>query len=132
MKNTEILWLLDTLSSQSHPDPEGFVASLDLKSNNPANINEEEAAKYGVTKVDEPALSIYSAMARDKDVGVGDKYRDADRVRVREMASQALAENKSPTNPFIDESGMWKLGFKPASSSVVDEKALRKTIRELL
>lgn len=132
MKDSEVLWLLETLSSQGHPDPEGFVASLTDGENNPAKLLPEEGMRYGITNVDEPALSIYGAMARDKDNGVGDKYSSADRNKVRSMASNAIMNNQPPANPFIDNEGRWKMGFKSKRSGLVNESDLKKTIRDMI
>lgn len=124
MNDEELLWMMDMLSVNQHPDPEGFVASLKTDESNMAGISEMEASEFGIYNTDEPALSVFGALQRDIKYGTGDRYKDANRIDIRGRVLNGLMSDTTPKNPFLDSNGNLNVGIKVRKSEMPDDKEM--------
>lgn len=108
LKDSELLWAMDALTQQGHPDPEGLVARIEQApedEGNIAGVDPQEAAQYGIPFVDEPAMSLFAAAKRDITTGDVSQYQTIDRMPLRKRTEAALLQGTQPKHPFLDPQG---------------------------
>ena len=109
--DNHLMWAMNTLSANQHPDPVGLVAQMESTNDlNAAGIDPDTAAAYGVPHVNEPSLSMYAAMRHDVDTQDVSRYRGLpNRGDVEARANNALLKQLRPANPFTDKQGRMTL-----------------------
>lgn len=119
--DSQLMWAMNTLSANQHPDPIGLVAQMESTNDlNAAGVDPEMAAEYGVPHVNEPVMSMYAAMRRDIDTQDVSRYSTlANRSDVEARTDAVLMKQVRPVNPFMDRQGRMTLqrGRAPAGKA---------------
>ena len=109
LKPEELLWAMNTLTANGHPDPEGLLARMEAAppdDMNPAGVPPEEAEQYGVPYVDEPVMSMFAATKRDIANPDPKRYEQYSKSSIRKRTNAALLSGVQASNPFTDGVGV--------------------------
>lgn len=131
----EMLWAMDTLAEQQHPDPLGLLAVMQRTDDaNIARVTEEEGQAAGVPYVDEPMMSMFAALHRDVSNPDTTRYAHVavDKQKVQHRLDNALIQGKPSRNPFVTPDGFLKLRRGRKSPKPFTDEQLKQQIRELI
>ncbi|OQX10511.1 MAG: hypothetical protein BWK73_20205 [Thiothrix lacustris] len=141
LKPEELLWAMDTLTANGHPDPEGLLAKMESASPddmNPAGVSYEDAAQFGIPYVDEPVMSMFAATKRDIANPDPKRYAQYSRAPIRKRTDAALLSGVQASNPFTDGAGstgqllLHRGRLSAGSAKPPSDKALMAEIMDLM